>query len=279
MSPAGVVAPFLLFAVLFLVCWAALRMAGPPLYRLLRSSASKTARRIVRHRYQSWKTWFPVVAIILSAFLLATVAGIAFMEIAEDLQQKSKELERADAAVHDWFRGRRRLEVTPFFTAFTILGTPVSLAILVAIASVPLLLKKRYRWFAYLVITAGGGGILNALLKAYFSRARPDLNDALRHASGYSFPSGHAMASIVVFGALAYLGMRISTTWNRRSAVLALAATTVLAIATSRLYLGVHWISDIVGGLVAGGLWLAGTTGSYETVRRIRGVIRLRRSA
>jgi undecaprenyl-diphosphatase len=270
--------PFLAFGVLFLILWGGLRVAGPLLYRLLRGAASYAARRIVRHRYEAWKVWFPAVAILLGAFLLAVVAGVTFVELAEDLQEQSEELERADTSVHHWFRSRRDDAVIPFFTAFTILGKPVSLAILVAIVSVPLLIGKRYRWLLYLLVTTMGGGILNVLLKAYFSRARPDLADAVLHASGYSFPSGHAMASTAVFGALAYLGMRSAKSWNEKSAILALAATTVLTIAASRLYLGVHWISDVIGGLGAGGLWLAGTTGAYETVRRIRGVTLLRRS-
>jgi undecaprenyl-diphosphatase len=271
--------PFLAFGTVFLILWGGLRAVGPRLYRLMRGAASYAARRIVRRRYEAWKVWFPAVAILMAAFLLAVVAGVTFVELAEDLQEQSEELERADTSVHRWFRSRRDDAAIPFFTAFTIIGKPVCLAVFVAIASVPLLIGKRYRWLAYLLVTAIGGGILNVLLKAYFSRARPDLADAVLHASGYSFPSGHAMASTAVFGALAYLGMRSAKSWNGKSAIIALAATTVLTIAASRLYLGVHWISDVIGGLGAGGLWLAGTTGAYETVRRIRGVTRLRRSA
>ncbi|HEX6177122.1 MAG TPA: phosphatase PAP2 family protein, partial [Thermoanaerobaculia bacterium] len=108
------------------------------------------------------------------------------------------------------------------------------------------------------------------------ARARPDLAEALRTADGYSFPSGHAMGSTVVFGALAYLILRIQAPWRKRAAGLAAAVTFIAAIAASRVYLGVHWISDIVAGITAGTLWVTIATVAYETFRRIRLVRELR---
>ncbi len=92
----------------------------------------------------------------------------------------------------------------------------------------------------------------------------------LRLAQGYSFPSGHAMGSTVVLGALSYLAVRTTTRWQWKAAWLALAWTLIAAIALSRVYLGVHWISDVAAGVVAGALWVGVTTLAYETWRRIR---------
>jgi undecaprenyl-diphosphatase len=113
-------------------------------------------------------------------------------------------------------------------------------------------------------------------LKSLFARARPDLAEALRTADGYSFPSGHAMGSVVVFGALSYLVLRLHAPWRRRAAGLAAAGTFIAAISVSRIYLGVHWISDIAAGLCAGTVWVTVATVAYETFRRIRLIRALR---
>ncbi|HVG24125.1 MAG TPA: phosphatase PAP2 family protein, partial [Thermoanaerobaculia bacterium] len=93
---------------------------------------------------------------------------------------------------------------------------------------------------------------------------------------GYSFPSGHAMGSTIVFGAFAYLAFRILTRWPARAAALSFCATTILAICASRIYLGVHWVSDVGAGIAAGLIWLAAATVAYEAMRRIRLVRALR---
>ncbi len=131
-------------------------------------------------------------------------------------------------------------------------------------------MRGRYRWALYLGLTSALGGALNTLLKAYFVRQRPDLAEAIRTATGYSFPSGHAMGSTIVFGALSYLALRQSGAWRERSAALALAISTVLAISLSRIYLGVHWITDVVAGITAGLVWVVAATVAYEASRRIR---------
>ena len=103
----------------------------------------------------------------------------------------------------------------------------------------------------------------------------------MRDAHGYSFPSGHAMGSTIVFGAFAYLAFRILNNWRPRAAALAFCCSMILAICASRIYLGVHWISDVAAGVSAGLIWLVATTVAYETFRRIRMIraLRFRNSA
>jgi undecaprenyl-diphosphatase len=99
---------------------------------------------------------------------------------------------------------------------------------------------------------------------------------ALRGAHGYSFPSGHAMGSMIVAGAFAYLGYRALPTIASKAAAVAAATTFVITVAASRVYLGVHWISDVGAGLTGGLLWVLGITVAYETFRRIRLIRALR---
>ncbi|HYI09238.1 MAG TPA: phosphatase PAP2 family protein [Thermoanaerobaculia bacterium] len=257
----------MLFVILFLLLFALLgllfRLTGPGLERLLWYSAHRTAS----FRYRDYLPVFVVLGLGAAATALA---GDAFLDLAESVQETSPRLHQIDTEVHQWAAAARTQGATPFFTIMTLIGTPVGLGVLVTIVAVILAFRGRWRWAAYLFVTSTVGGLLNLLLKAFFARARPELAEALRDAHGYSFPSGHAMGSTIVFGALCYLAFRVIHEWRWRAVVLAFNCSMIAAIATSRIYLGVHWISDIAAGISAGLIWLIATTVAYETFRRIR---------
>jgi membrane-associated phospholipid phosphatase len=255
----------LVFAALFVLLWAVFYAIGPALERVL----ARLAHRAAGFRYRDY---LPVMAVIAAGLGVALLAGHAFEELAEGVQGSSAELARFDREVHDGAVFTRSDGSTRLFVTMTVLGAPTGLAILMAIVSVALALRGRWRWVVYLAFTGGTGGLLNLALKSFFARARPDLAEALRVAHGYSFPSGHAMGSTIVFGALGYLAFRSLHSWRTRAAALALCCTTALAISASRVYLGVHWISDIAAGIAAGLTWVIAATVAYETFRRIRRV-------
>lgn len=257
------------FSALFLLLWAVFIPAGPIVQRVLGTLAHRTAE----FRYRDY---LPVVVLLSLGVAGTAFLGDQFVDLAEEVQSQSPTLQQTDREVHEWARRQRSPAATAFFTFFTLVGTPVGLAIIVALASVPLSVHRKYERMAYLLVTTGIGGLLVVQLKILFGRARPDLAEALRVAHGYSFPSGHAMGSAVVFGALSYLVLRLHTPWRNRAAGLAAATTIVVAIAVSRVYLGVHWISDIAAGIAAGTLWVVVATVAYETFRRIRLIRELR---
>lgn len=253
------------FLALFVILGAVIYAVGPLFERLL----ARLAHRAAAFRYRDY---LPVLVIVIAGIGAALVAGDAFIDLAELVHAGSPELENVDSEVHAWARTAHTDGSTTFFTVMTVIGNPVGLGLIVLAAALPLVIRRRWRWLAYLLFTCVVGGLLNLQLKAWFARARPDLAEALRDAHGYSFPSGHAMGSTVVFGALAYLAFRSLADWRARAAALSLACTMIVAIAASRIYLGVHWISDIAAGIAAGAIWLAATTVAYETSRRIRRV-------
>ncbi|HEX2061610.1 MAG TPA: phosphatase PAP2 family protein, partial [Thermoanaerobaculia bacterium] len=257
------------FLLLFVLLWLFFFAAGPALERLLARAAHWTAK----FRYRDY---LPVFVALGAGIIAAMLAGDAFVDLAESLQEDSPRLHAIDAEVHEWARTTRTAGSTAFFTIMTLIGTPVGLGLIAVVVAAALAMRGRWRWAAYLFFTSGVGGLLNLQLKAWFARARPELAEALRDAHGYSFPSGHAMGSTIVFGALAYLAFRIVTRWRWRAAALALACTMIVAIAASRIYLGVHWISDVAAGIAAGVIWLVTTTVAYEAFRRIRLVRALR---
>lgn len=260
------------FLLLFFFLWLVFLVLEPAIEHGLKRTAHWTAK----FRYRDY---VPVATLLGLGIVATAFAGDAFIDIAERVHADSPALREIDTQMHEWARYTHTTGSTRFFTTMTIIGTPGPLAGFLLIVVLILIAKKRWRWAAYLVFTSGVGGLLNLAMKSFFERTRPELAEALRHASGYSFPSGHAMGSTVVFGALAYLALRTLPRWRWRAAALALALAIILAIASSRIYLGVHWISDVGAGLAAGLIWIVTTTVAYETFRRIRMIRALRTRA
>ena len=281
---------FAAFIVLFLILWAALfallpvaRRGGTMLTRRIARLGARWALLgrwggYARERVKPYRMYLPVALIVVVGAVVTAWAGDSFLDLAELVHAKSTMLQNTDAGIHDWAVSRRTAGATEFFIAMTIIGGPVSLAVIVAIVLAVLLFKRRFRWAGYVLVTCAGGAVLNLELKRYFARARPDVAEMLRLAHGYSFPSGHAMGSTVTFGALAYIAFRIARTWKWKAGALAFAITMVVSVALSRVYLGAHWISDVGAGVAAGLIWVAATTVAYETLRRVR-LLRVTRNA
>lgn len=261
------------FSMIFLAAWAILALLAPPVARLAaavtRELAARAARRHSWRSIASLRPYAPVIAAGAAGFLLLLWAGDGFLDLVERLRADSPAMKHADAVAHTFAAAQRSPQLTQFFLAFTWLGNPIVMGGIVATVATALAITKRYRWSLYLTMTTGLGALLNVALKQYFVRPRPDLSIAVRSAHGTSFPSGHAMGAAIVCGALSYLAYRGLRTWRSKAAVLALSVTVALTIALSRVYLGVHWLSDIAAGLTVGVAWVAITTTTYEVVRRI----------
>ena len=130
------------------------------------------------------------------------------------------------------------------------LGSEEFLFPLMAIVIALFLIKKRYYISTLLLTSSLGSFIVNFLLKAVFQRTRP-LEYFLVEQGGLSFPSGHTMVSTTMFLTLAYLYSKEKSKTKKRYAYI-LASIYILLMGLSRIALGVHWPSDIIGGLLAG---------------------------
>ena len=265
----------LLFAGVFAVLWGLFYVTLPALRHGGRLAAAVVARnmrvqKFVTSTHERYRDYIPIVVLIAAGAALTAWSGDAFLDLAERLHEQGGTLHFVDSYVHDAAVQQRTAGATAFFTALSNIGGPLGVAAVLAVVGVVLLVRHRYRWLIYLAVTAGGGALLNLELKHHFARTRPDVAEMLRRAHGFSFPSGHAMGSTIAFGALAYLAVRALPSWKWKSAALAFAVTFIAAVALSRVYLGVHWISDVGAGITAGTVWVAFTTVAYETLRRIR---------
>lgn len=172
-------------------------------------------------------------------------------------------------ATHRWVVHRGHWFVQLVF-AVSWLGRPPFLSLMATIAAVYVWHSGRRRLAAFVVTTAVLGGLIDTAVKVLVNRPRPVLDNPLAHAYGKSFPSGHAMSSTIVYGALLLVFLPVVPRRRRWIAVTA-TVTLVLLIAASRIALGVHFLSDVLGGLVLGLAWLTASVAAFRVWRTERG--------
>jgi undecaprenyl-diphosphatase len=118
-----------------------------------------------------------------------------------------------------------------------------------------------------LLVSIGGGEILVQVVKAAFARPRPNLVNALVPAQGPSFPSGHAFVAICFYGLVGWFAIDWVRTWREKAPIAAITIATELAIGFTRIYLGVHWPSDVIASFGLGAAWLTATVTFFSVAR------------
>ncbi len=149
--------------------------------------------------------------------------------------------------------------ITPKLTSvmffFTFFASTWSLLTLTVI-SIGLMLWQHKRWEAlFLLLALGGGMAFNLLLKWIYRRERPSIHRLVEE-SGYSFPSGHSMAAFLFFGMMAMLLTLFVVSRAAKAVIILASVVLILLVGISRIYLGVHYPSDVLAGFAAGGVWL-----------------------
>jgi membrane-associated phospholipid phosphatase len=151
--------------------------------------------------------------------------------------------------------------------AISAVGSPTGWWVILAPVFLWLMLRRLFRLALFLAVTAIGSSLLNTVVKAAVDRARPHLVDPVAVAAGKSFPSGHAQAATVGCGILVLIFLPVvAMPWRRWLFVAA--ALVVACIGFSRIALGVHYLSDVIGGVVLGGAWLLAMTAAFSAWRR-----------
>jgi membrane-associated phospholipid phosphatase len=272
------VSAFMVPVILFLAFWALFYLPLAGLIRVVVTAAKRGSAWVVRSRVGKWAvehfgpigSYAPIVLVLVLGGIAAISAGYLFEELAEAVGLTTSAVYRVDQSIHNWFGHERQPAMTVLLDTATNIGGSIGLGAIVTVVAAILFARKERASAIFVVVTAGTGEILNLGLKMIFARARPDLTSAISVARWYSFPSGHAMGSFIIFGALAYIVLRQPWPWGAKSAGLAIAMTMVVLVGLSRVYLGVHWASDIAGGWSAGTVWLASTVAAFEILLRLR---------
>jgi undecaprenyl-diphosphatase len=194
------------------------------------------------------------------------IAGTwAFAEVAEHV--RSGGTQRFDDAVLTWVGAHQLPWLQSVAVEVTALGT-ASVVIMIALIAALFLALSPHRYWALLLIAATVGGLLlNGVLKLIFDRPRPEIFAWGTHAVSSSFPSGHAMNAVIVYSTVGYLAARLESRRWIRWVTLSLAAAVIVLVCLTRLYLGVHYPSDVAAGLLVGLAWAAFCMSGLEAAR------------
>jgi membrane-associated phospholipid phosphatase len=154
--------------------------------------------------------------------------------------------------------------------AVSFTGKPIFLLFAIGLPGLWILRHGGRKLAVFLAVTCIGGGVVDTIVKVAVSRPRPDVEQPILAAFGKSFPSGHSMQAVVCYGALLLVFLPLLRGWIRTAAIAA-TGTLIVLIGLSRLALGVHYVSDVLGGYALGAAWLAASVAAFEIWREDRG--------
>jgi membrane-associated phospholipid phosphatase len=192
---------------------------------------------------------------LLGALLALAMSLWAFGAIVDEQILEGET--RTDERLAVWLHGRATEPLTDVFRAVTRLGNFITLFAVTLVAVVIFWRRRERIDAAFVALAALGAQVLSTGMKLGFRRDRPFFPDPLATESTFSFPSGHALVSLAVYGSIALVLARRLSSHTQRALLLGATALLVIAIGFSRLYLGVHFLSDVLAGYAAGAAWLA----------------------
>ena len=218
-------------------------------YYFKRSPFYQPAKAFLLEAQERWSSLYIVLGFVLSAGML-----YIFLNLAWKTFFKASTVLFDDAFI--WLvRYYANPALDKFMLFITDIGFGKGYAIIVAATFALLAYKKRWPDLSALAICLAGAGLLSVFLKNSFQRMRPDSFFLVQETS-FSFPSGHAMATMCFYGMLAFFLMREAKSWSLRLLIATLAVILSLIIGLSRIYLGVHYPTDVVAGYAVGFMWL-----------------------
>ncbi len=199
-------------------------------------------------------------ALLLVGLAASLVVTSGLVELHDEILEAS--FGYWDQAIQSWVHGLASPMLTPVMLGLSWIGSTLVLVPAVALAA-------GWMWWrgmkddAVLVVAAALGGVaLNEVMKLYFKRLRPDLPWAFVHENSFSFPSGHSVLAMVLYGVIVYKAQdKLRSRWAKAALVVG-ALVMVAGIGVSRVYLGVHYPSDVAAGYFVGAVWLAAVIGS-----------------
>ncbi len=215
-------------------------------------------------RRLDWRRLAPLTAV--------TVAAAVFTLLLIFVRLRWAPLESADhtSAVDLNNMVARHRALVSALNAVTMLGSTAVLCIVVGLAVILLAIRQRWRLALFLLVAGAGALVLDPVLKSLVGRLRPVLAHPIAHGTGSSFPSGHALGSMVCYGALLLVFLPAAR-GRGRTVLRIVAAAIILIVGISRILLGVHYISDVVGGWAIGVIWLGITAFAFELTRPAAG--------
>jgi undecaprenyl-diphosphatase len=192
----------------------------------------------------------------IAGIVIVVLMTLVLQEISKGINNHEP-LTTTDILLSNWLSNHRISGLTTAMFVVTSLGSTVAASIIATAFGLFLLWKRRFGWLMTLVAAVVGGGVLNRLLKYFFQRQRPYFDDPILTLTSYSFPSGHTMMATVLYGAIAAYLIANARDWRARVLIIFTAGLLILLVGFSRIYLGAHYLSDVLGAFAEGLAWLS----------------------
>lgn len=192
-----------------------------------------------------------------------------FGHLASDVMGQ-EEITVLDLQIANWFNANHFEPMTSFMMAISTVHMMVGVVLMTSAFGYYLWRREQVYWLWALVLSVPCGMLLNVLLKYTFQRSRPVFEEPLVTLMTYSFPSGHASAATLFYGLVASYVMIARRGWSVRLGTAAACTLMVLLVAFSRVYLGAHYLSDVLAGMAWSTAWLTICITGISTLRRRR---------
>lgn len=230
--------------------WQALRRRFEPQIGWLLARLSPTG-------YLGLRLTFGVVMMVGAAWLFG---GVAQDVIARD------PLTYVDAVLARWLQDHAAEPLTAFALAVSRAHDWVPVLVATMLLCGFFAWKRQREWLLVALLTMPGGMLLNWGIKLGFRRPRPSVSAYVQALQSYSFPSGHTVAATLFYGLVAVYLVSIARSWTQRVTIVCLALACIVLVAFSRVYLGVHYLSDVLAAMGVGAFWLALCTTTVHTL-------------
>ena len=228
----------------------------------------KSLREFLANKLNQYNTTLPYVITVIIA-LVIVVGGInLFVELTETL--KTETLATYDTAITDYVISYRTPSLTSYFKFMTYVGDVYGyLIVLVVFLLISLLVFKRWKYVVQATLILALATISNMVLKKFIDRARPGI-EHLVSVETLSYPSGHAMSAMAFYGFLIFLVTKFNIQKVMKYVLIIALTVIILSIGISRIYLGVHFPSDIAGGFIAGFIWVVFCVLVFDLIQLFR---------
>lgn len=214
----------------------------------------KTCIKKLRGIFGKYDVSVPYIITTLLALTLVVVGINVFIELTDTLTTKA--LAHYDDKITELIISFRSPALTNYFTIVTLVGDLYGYIVVVILSAfVSFVIFKKWKYMAQITFVLALSALSNVVLKRFINRARPDL-EHLVTVESLSYPSGHAMAAMAFYGFLIYLFYKFRMHKLVKYTVILVLTILIISIGISRIYLGVHFPSDIAGGFIAGAIWV-----------------------
>jgi membrane-associated phospholipid phosphatase len=201
--------------------------------------------------------------------IFLSAATWIFADLAEDVATGDP-LTITDARFSNWLHVHAARPLTAFLLLVTNVHSTIGITVMTLALCVYFWRRGLRQWVFTLFVTVYGGMLLNFWLKGVFQRARPHFDDPILTLTSYSFPSGHTMMATVLYGALSAVVISQVRDRSWRLLTIIVAIFLIALVGFSRIYLGAHYLSDVLGAIAEGAAWLALCLTTMDTWRRSR---------